>query len=146
MRWRRLRKDLIEARGLPPEVVKGCAPISSQLDLVFENPAPGSGEARIYEMFLRTAQDAPSASPRRLVEGNRTPFFLAYGGNDFPRIARSNEQMVEALQGQACKLHVERLDGFGHFDTALALGDPNQQWVQRLVSWLRDSPGEASGR
>ena len=45
-------------------------------------------------------------------------------GTISPRITRSNEQMVEALQGQACKLQVERLDGFGHFDTALALGDP----------------------
>jgi arylformamidase len=135
-----LRKDCLAAIGLPEDVIKACYPVSSQLDLVFENPAPGSGEARIYEMFLADPADAAEASPVRLVAGNTTPFFMAYGGNDFPRIARSNVQMGEALAREPCAFHLEMLPGRGHFEMALELGDRSQAWVQRLVSWVRDGP------
>jgi len=93
---------------------------------------PGSGEARIYEMFLADRADASEASPVRLVAGNETPFFLAFGDNDFARIVRSNEQMAAALRKEDCALHVETLVDCGHFDTALSLGDSD--WRQRRGS------------
>ena len=131
-----LRRDLLAQAGLPVDVVKACFPISSQLNLVFDKPAPGSGEERIYTMYLRDAADAPSASPLHLLEGNRVPFLLAYGEHDFPRIARSNVEMGQALGRQGVAHDVICLDGYDHFDTALSLGRPGSELVGRLQHWL----------
>lgn len=131
-----LRHDLRAKAGLPADVVKACLPISSQLNLVFDQPPPGSGEERIYTMYLREAADAPSASPLHLLEGNRVPFLLAYGENDFPRIVRSNVEMAQALARHGTTHDVICLNGQGHFDTALSLGQPHSELVVRLQRWL----------
>jgi arylformamidase len=132
-----LRPDLLARAGLPADVIKGCLPISSQLNLVFDNPPPGSGEERIYTMYLREAADAPSASPLHLIEGSRVPFLLGYGSQDFPRIVRSNLEMAQALARQRCVHEVIRLEGLGHFDTALSLGRADSQLVAHMQGWIR---------
>jgi hypothetical protein len=111
--------------------------VSSQLNLVFDNPEPGSGEARIYEMYLAEAGHAPQASPLHLAEGNTTPFFLSWGSDDFPRIVKSNEQMLAVLREQPGLVQAEVLPGFKHFDMALALEDASHPWVARLLDWVK---------
>lgn len=120
-----LRRDLLRRAGLPPDAIKACFPISSQLDLVFDNPEPGSGEARIYDMFLARCEDAVAASPLHQAAGNATPFLIAWGDRDFPRIQRAGEKMYQALRRE--RGAVERLvfAGYDHFDMALRLAEPD---------------------
>jgi len=125
-----LRRDLLKRAGLPADTIKGCFPVSAQLDLVFANPAPGSGEARIYEMFLARAEDAESASPMHQAAGNTTPFVLAWGEKDFPRIVRANEAMVRVLQRQPGPVEQHVFAGYDHFDMALDLARPENPVVQ----------------
>ena len=139
-----LSPDRIAALGLPADVVKSCIPVSSQLDLVFADPAPGSSEARIHDMFLDDPADAAAASPIRFVAGSTTPFYMAHGGDDFARIARSNAAMAAALSRTSAICRVESIAGRGHFDMALELGDASQEWVQRLVAWVRDGPSASA--
>ncbi|WP_132979840.1 alpha/beta hydrolase [Pigmentiphaga sp. D-2] len=132
-----LRRDLLEQAGLPADIIKACFPVSSQLNLVFDAPEPGSGEARIYEIFLARADDAPAASPLHQVEGNRTPFFLSHGELDFPRIIASNHLAAQALARQPSGVTSEVYPGHGHFDTALRLADPEHPWVRKVSAWMR---------
>jgi len=131
-----LKHALREQAGLPADVIKACFPVSSQLNLVFDKPPPGSGEERIYTMFLRDAADAPSASPLHLAEGNRTPFLLSYGSRDFPRIARSNAEMAGQLAAQPGPLTVLQLADHDHFDTALALGQADHPLTREILRWM----------
>ncbi|MBN9476009.1 MAG: hypothetical protein ABS43_11775 [Bordetella sp. SCN 67-23] len=133
-----LRHDLLRQAGLAPDTIKACFPVSSQLNLVFDAPEPGSGEARIYEVFLAQSEDAPAASPLHQMEGNRTPFFLSHGERDFPRIIASNLLAAQALARQPSGVTSEVYPEHGHFDTALGLADPAHPWVRKVSAWLRD--------
>ncbi len=131
-----LHPELSAVSDLPDDVVKACMPISSQLNLVFTDPPPGSGEARIYEMFLARAEDAENASPLHQVKAGIPPFFLTYGEGDFPRIIKSNVEMVEALRQAGGEHACEVLPGAQHFDTALRFHEPSDPWVQRALGWF----------
>lgn len=139
-----LRGDLLARAGLAADTIKACFPVSAQLNLVFDAPEPGSGEARIYEVFLARADDAAAASPLHQMEGNRTPFFLGYGERDFPRIIASNRQAIAMLARQPSGVQSEVYPGHGHFDTALRLADPDHPWTRKVSAWLRN--GTAPGR
>ena len=132
-----LSPERIQHAGLPADVIKGCFPVSSQLNLVFSNPPPGSGEARIYEMFLADAKDAEAASPLHQVKGNGVPFFVSYGGNDFPRIIASNLLFIDALRQQPAPLRTAVYADHTHFDTALAMADAEHPWVRTVVQWMQ---------
>jgi len=132
-----LRRDLLARAGLPSDVIKACYPISSQLNLVFENPEPGSGEERIYEMFLARRGDAVSASPLHQAAGNTTPFVLAWGERDFPRIVRANEIMYSTLKQQPGPVERHVFAGYDHFDMALDLARPDNPVVQSFRRHMR---------
>lgn len=134
-----LRHDVLQANGIELSAIKACFPVSSQLNLVFDSPEPGTGEARIYEMFLADPRDSAQASPLHLAGNRRTPFFLSYGSDDFPRIKTSNELMAQALARQGGGLHVDVLDGFRHFDTALIFSEESHPWVERFIERVKDA-------
>lgn len=138
-----LRRDLLARTGLPADAIKGCFPVSSQLNLVFDAPEPGSGEARIYDIFLARAEDAPAASPLHQLEGNRTPFFISYGERDFPRIIASSRRMIEELARQPSGVRSAVYPAHGHFDTALGLADAGHPWIREVRAWLREGPSAA---
>jgi acetyl esterase/lipase len=127
-----LRRDMLKRAGLPADAIKACFPVSAQLDLVFENPAPGSGEERIYTMFLARREDAVSASPLHQIAGTTTPFVLAAGEHDFPRIIRANEVMHAALRRQGTPVEHHFFPGFDHFDMALDLARAENPIVRAM--------------
>jgi arylformamidase len=128
-----LRRDALERAKLPLDIVKGCFPVSSQLNLVFENPEPGTGEARIYDKFLENKADAVAASPlHQLGYRPEMPFLLTYGTDDFPRIITANDQMFSALKAFNADAELLVLNGFDHFDTQLGLRDKNNPWIVKV--------------
>ena len=135
-----LKPEMLTRAGLPANLIKGCMPICSQLNLVFDDPAPDSGEARIYEMFLADRADDRAASPLHSIGANPPPFFIAHGGDDFPRIIESNKKMIAALTraGAAVRSHVE--PGATHFGLALQMEDPGSPVMRTLRDWLRHGP------
>ena len=138
-----LRRDLIERAGLPPDVIKGCFPISAQMNLVFANPEPGSGEARIYEMFLARREDAEAASPFHHLDGNKTPFVLGWGGGDWPRIMRSGEAMYDAMQQRSMPVERHVFPGFDHFTMAMDMARPENALVQAFRRHMQQAPAPA---
>ncbi|WP_158213261.1 alpha/beta hydrolase [Pigmentiphaga sp. NML080357] len=140
-----LRRDVLARAGLAADTIKACFPVSSQLNLVFDTPEPGSGEARIYEIFLAQAEDAPAASPLHQLEGNRTPFFISYGERDFPRIIASSRRVIEELARQPSGVRSAIYAAHGHFDTALGLADADHPWNREVRAWLREGTAPALG-
>ena len=74
-----LQRERLAAFGLPPDVIKGCFPVSGVFD-VTETP-PDRREA-----FLKSDDDAREASPVYNTEGNATPFLLEIGSDDFDNL------------------------------------------------------------
>jgi arylformamidase len=138
-----LRRDLIKRAGLPADVVKGCFPISSQLNLVFANPDPGTGEARIYEMFLARREDAEAASPFHHLAGNTAPFVLGWGGRDWPRIMRSGEAMYQALRQQSMPAERHVFPDYDHFQMALDMARPENALVQAFRRHMQHAAAPA---
>ncbi|HUH86761.1 MAG TPA: alpha/beta hydrolase [Pusillimonas sp.] len=112
--------------------IHACFPVSSRYDLHTSEPAPGSGEERVYKLVLADpAQDA-EASPLRFVRGNTIPFHIIWGENDFPRIRTTSQAMVDALQKEGCSVTHAVVPAAGHFDTHLSLQRPDDPWYARL--------------
>ena len=115
--------------GLPADVIKGCFPVSGVFD-VTEAP-PDRREA-----FLRSDDDAGDASPVYNAEGNRVPFLLEIGSDDFENLRAQHPRMLEALRLQ--QVYVEEMvrEGHNHFGISLDHADPNSPWVRRVREWM----------
>jgi acetyl esterase/lipase len=127
-----LRTDLHTAHGVDVRSIRHCLPLSSQLNLVFDSPAPGSGEERIRTVFLQDPEDARSASPAHLVPGAGVPIFLAYGERDWPRIRASNDMMRSRCAAAGILSGVMELPGKDHFDMHLDLARPDNEWIVQV--------------
>src|SRR5690606_1945589 len=110
-----LRRELYPA-DLPRDVVKGCFPVSAQMNFDFPKIAPGSSEERILSVLFDDRSEALEGSPFHHIAANRTPFYLACGEKDWPRIVRSNRQMARALRAIGCDVRLNIFRGRDHFD------------------------------
>lgn len=121
--------------------VHACMPVSAPMDLRYGGVASDTGKGRVYRFLFRAAQDDAGASPICALAGNRTPFHLMWGENDFDHICDSNARMRDALRdaGQPITSTIE--PGAGHFDTHLRLNSRNDDWYRAF----RDLAGR-SGR
>lgn len=117
--------------------LRACFPVSSRFDMRHPNPAPNSGEERVYKLVLARPEQDADASPLRYVEGNRVPFHIVWGGADFKRVSTSSQAMVEALRGNGSGISRQIVAGAGHFDTHLMLGSRDNPWYERLKEVLR---------
>ncbi|MDR3396700.1 MAG: alpha/beta hydrolase [Pandoraea sp.] len=129
-----LRPDVLALAGARPADIVGCLPISGIFDLHHPAPAPGSLEARVYEMVLGPDTDDALMSPLCWTRGNRVPMVLSWGEHDSPRVTVSNQRMASLLgaQGAPCATFVE--SGADHFQTHTRLTDPAHAWYRRLAN------------
>jgi acetyl esterase/lipase len=132
-----LRSDRWAAYAIPAGAMCGCAPVSAILDLHHPDPAPGSLEARVYEMVLQRPDQDREASPLTWLGAATVPFSLAWGERDTERVRRSNERAAALLRDSGTTSIARCFDGLDHFQTQLALDDPAHEWYQNLRR-LRD--------
>lgn len=134
-----MREELLARYGVPSDAIVACAPLSAQMDLQFAELPKGSAEERVHAMLLNSSDDAGDASPVNLVHPRVPYMLLSYGTEDFPRIIRGYQSMMAAMDPQ-CEYECMALEGRGHFDTALELGDSDNPWVRKVISLLRAGP------
>ncbi|CAM3041749.1 alpha/beta hydrolase [Burkholderia ubonensis] len=120
--------------------IRGCAPISGIMDISHPAPAPGSLEARVYDMVLERADDDGVCSPACWAAGNAIPFALHYGERDSPRVIRSNRRLAALLACQSAPVSCHVATRLDHFDTHLALRDPDCQWYESLNALIGGRP------
>jgi len=133
-----LRADRWAAEGIPENAIRGCLPVSAIMDLHHPAPAPGSMEARVYDLVLHDPADDRAASPVSWLDRACVPLVLAWGGNDTPRVRSSNERSVEVLQAAGISAVARCYPGLDHFQTQLALADGNHDWYTHLAK-LREA-------
>jgi arylformamidase len=125
-----LRRDRLDAAGLPAEVVKACFPVSSVFDF-----AVGELEARDKPLLARP-EDAPLASPSNYVRGNRVPFYIVWGDNDLEYVMRTSPLMVESLAREQGRVQHSVFAGYDHFRPSTDGGRRDSVWVQTVRAWM----------
>lgn len=119
--------------GIPAEAVKACMVLSASFNLHYPDAAPGSGEERVYKFLLARASDDHAASPiNHLSHAPTPPFHIVHGENDFERITRTSRDMAAAMQRKRRTVEIEEWRGLDHFDTHLALRNPDHHWYAKL--------------
>ncbi|KWH51564.1 alpha/beta hydrolase [Burkholderia semiarida] len=117
--------------------IRGCAPISGIMDLAHPAPPAGSLEARVYDMVLNDMDDDVLFSPVCWTAGNTVPFALSYGERDSERVIRSNRRLASLLACQPAPVVCRVARELNHFETHLALRDPNCDWYTMLGELMR---------
>jgi dipeptidyl aminopeptidase/acylaminoacyl peptidase len=136
-----LQPAVLAARGLPQDVIKGCFALSAAFDMRRATVDPQ--RAPLVDLLLEADDDGTTSSPLAFVNGNRVPFHIVHGTNDFPELMVDNRRMIEALQKEGCPVEHYLLEGHSHFDTSLSCGDPNGVWVQTVRRWLASKASHA---
>jgi acetyl esterase/lipase len=127
-----VRRDLHARFGLPENAIKGCFPVGGQMTFEFPERLPGSTEERIHTLFLPSSDAAKAASPLAHVAGCKTPFLIAFGEKDIPRIVKSGGEMDAALKAQGAEVATYVFKGLDHFEAALALEDAQGEWARMV--------------
>ena len=145
-----LRRDVLATRGLPPDVIKACYPVSGRYDLGEASAqGPGAAPARngqtVIEAFLGKTFDTAGASPIAHVKGNRTPFFVAVGSNDLAGFPAQARDLVAALRREACAVRTMEFEGYNHFMMNEQCSLPDHPWMQGVHEWLRQPPAHGAG-
>ena len=119
------------ARGLPPDVVRGCLPVSG----VFEF-REGSG-MKVRPRFLGPAETGAEVPASPIANIARTPpFFMAWGSADFPHLRRQGEEMAAALKAAVGSAETMVLEGCDHFHANYEAGNPDGPWPERAAAWM----------
>ena len=130
-----LQRHRLADFGLPPDVIKGCFPVSGVFD-VTEAP-PDRRQA-----FLNSDADARESSPIYNIDvtagaaGNVTPFLLEIGSHDFDNLRAQHPRMLAALQTQPGYVEEMVRQDHNHFQISLDHGDPESPWARRVRGWL----------
>lgn len=112
--------------------VRACFPISSSFDLRYRDIPDNVLAARVYKYLFNYREQDALASPIMYVEGNKTPFHITWGENDYEHIIPTMKPMIEALTDVGTAVTWRLLPGAGHFDTHLSLADGDNPWYERL--------------
>ena len=130
-----LRRDAVEARGLPTDLVRACLPISAPFDLRSDDPVRRQKVAA----FLARPEDVAAASPIAHVEGNRAPFVVTYGTADLPELIPQARRMTAALTDAGGRAELLVLEGRNHFNTHEDCGIADSPWARKATALLRAS-------
>jgi arylformamidase len=128
-----LRPSLLPAHGLSRHAIAACFPVSGVYDLT--GPIP---QDRL-QAFIPVGTDPLVASPLHYTAGNRIPFLLAVGENDFPVLYEQAYAMAAALRQAEGPVEFLEIAGADHFQISQYGGDPAQLWVQRVCAWMQDN-------
>lgn len=129
-----LHEGLKRSRKLPQDVVKACFPVSGIFDL--RSGIEGAVGRDLVDGFLADAAQAQDASPILHVGGNRTPFYIAYGGNDLPELVPQSKSMARSLREQPGEVLVSEFAGYDHFDTSERCDREDHEWIKTVRDWM----------
>ena len=120
-----LRRDWLDRRGLPADLIQGAVPISGMYDF-------SAGAEYIPDPAQRTA-----ASPLLNI-GHVPPYTLvAYGSHErTPKFGEDSQKLVEALRAKGGRADLLRLDGLDHADTVNAFADERSTLFQGVARML----------
>ena len=135
-----LRRDLYGDYGLPDGIIKACFAASGGYRYPADAPAPGNSGITYGELMYARAEDEVLGTALNYVDGNRTPFHISYGGEDFGHVMDSGADMIAALKRENCVVAGEMFEGVDHYRFNLAHGDRDDRWVAAVRAWMTALP------
>ncbi|MCW3153621.1 alpha/beta hydrolase [Achromobacter spanius] len=131
-----LSADGLTRHGIPASSIVACFPLCAPLDIRYPDRLADSGEERTHQILLHDASEAALASPVCLLNEDAPLMLLAYAKEDLPRIIKGNQTMQAELRRLQRPCETMVLPG-DHFSPALAAGDAEYPWTNRLIQILR---------
>ena len=132
-----VRQDWQAALGMPPDVVRGCLPISGVY--LFGAEAGLSKRPRFLGEREDAALDA-AASPlkhlRSRVATEVPPFLLAWGEKDFPHLIVQAHAMLALLREKNVDVSDIALAGKNHLEAHLASAETDQPWIGAALRFM----------
>ena len=126
-------RDWQASRNLSERVIRGALPISGTYR--FGDTSGLSMRPR----FLGPPENGaePAASPIQHVHPGAPPFLIAYGEKDFPHLREQAEEFAAALRAAGVAVATSVLAGCDHLGASYASGDPDGDWLDAAVNWMR---------
>lgn len=127
--------DWQKPRGLPPDVIQGCLPISGTYYF-----GEGSGLS-VRPRFLGLPENGSElpASPIRHVKYGAPPFLVAYGSADFPHLVRQAGEFAAELRMHGNSVRELSLEGADHFQASYVSGDRAGVWIEQACRFMAGS-------
>lgn len=126
-----LQPDRLLAAGLPADAIKAVFCLSATFNRRMVNPvaAPAHVPPEPHTAIA-------AGSPLALAESARTPFFIAWGGNEDERLERTGRQMEAALGRVGCPVEVLVAPDRDHFEVHLDTRHADNAWTRRVRAWM----------
>ena len=124
------RRDWQARAGLPPDVVRGCLPVSGMYDFT------STSGLTMRPRFLGAAGNEIAASPQSAIEAPLPPFLLAWGEKDFPHLAKQAVAFEQALRAAGARVETLCMPGRTHFSAHYAGGEAEGPWMPRALAFL----------
>tara|TARA_Y100000588_G_scaffold369913_1_gene439428 strand:+ start:176 stop:1072 length:897 start_codon:yes stop_codon:yes gene_type:complete len=135
-----LRHELYSSKGLPSQIVKACFAASAGYRYKYDVLAPGKSGQTYGDLMYNKVQDEVLAEPLHYVSGNKTPFYISWGSQDFNHVIQSSKDMVRALEDEGCTIISNVFEGFDHYQVNMEHGNSDNKWVKKVREWMVD-PG-----
>lgn len=141
-----LQPGLLQAKGLPRGVIRGCFAVSTPFGLrSSDTVTPSEVMESSRQALLRDPNDAADASPLAHVSSNAPKFLITSGQNDFPFIREQAPVMRTALEAAGNEVVYQDLAGHDHFATNERCVDPGHAWLAAVAEMIGLADEKARG-
>lgn len=133
-----LQAGWLARAGLPREAVKACICLSTTFNrrMVPPNRAPDHVPSELIT-------EISPQSPLALVRNGRTPFYIAWGGNEAEWIGRTGREMVAGLRGVGCPVEHGVFEDCDHFSIHLKTRHVDDPWTKTVRRYLSQLPANS---
>jgi arylformamidase len=121
---------LSRERGVDPERVRGCLPLSGVYDF-----GEGSGLSMRPRFLGADPKADVEASPIRQIE-RTPPFLVACGSNDFPHLVTQAAAFAAAMRAAGGYVEHLVMPGRTHFTSSFSGGEAEGPWVPRALEFM----------
>jgi len=124
-----LKTDWLGGFSLPPDLIKGCAPVSAPYDL---------REVDWVSEYLPDPARRAEASPLLHIEHLPPKMIVAVGSVDPPedKMVEPSKELFGRLKEKGCQVEFLLLDGMNHAETALAMGNEQSRVFQAILKMI----------
>ena len=123
-------RDWMPRMGIPTEALRGIIPVSGPYDL------RNKGKTTYESAYAPTAELKVLASPILHINDPMPAAIVACGSKE--KYEESSSEFSRALWAAGVKGDYLNLEGQGHADTALSLGNENSHLFKRVLALIRE--------
>jgi len=127
-----LHDDWLVAAGVPGDTVRAALCLSATFNrrMIPPEVAPDHVPPEPIDAI------APE-SPLALVDRAKTPFYIAWGGNEDERLERTGRLMIAELEKRGVPVTWHVFPGYDHFDMHMETANPANHFTKTALAWMK---------